>query len=255
DKNKFASPVISGTEGKGGELFGKEEGLPGNIYAPNITPDHLGSWTDGELFRAITSGVSKDNTSLFPLMPYNNFGKMDKEDILSIISYIRTLKPIKNEIPKRELDFPLNFIVNSMPQNPNFQTIPKKSDSINYGKYLVNAASCFTCHTQMNKGEPIKDMDFAGGEKFKIKNYGTIFSSNISSDKETGIGNWTKESFIKRFKDYSPKNIKNNEFQTVMPWYNYTEMPEDEIGAIYDYLKTTKPIKNLIENRFISEKK
>ncbi|MFN8671605.1 MAG: c-type cytochrome [Candidatus Sericytochromatia bacterium] len=253
DYSKFASPVIEGTDGMGGVLFGKEEGLPGDIYSSNITPSALGTWTDGEIVRAITAGVSKDNTPLFPLMPYHYFGKMDKEDIFSIVSYIRTLKPIKNEIPKRTLDFPLNIIVNSMPQNPEFSKIPDKNDNVNYGKYLVNTASCIVCHTKTDKGQPIKGLEFSGGEKFKLKGLGTVISANITPDKETGIGEWSKDTFIKKFKSYNPYNIKKGDIQTVMPWYQFKNMTESDLGSIYDYLRTIPSIKNNTDKRFIEE--
>ncbi|HMV91786.1 MAG TPA: cytochrome C, partial [Cyclobacteriaceae bacterium] len=108
DFTVFGGPLIPGTEGKGGEKFSKELGFPGDFYAANITPAAIGNWTDGELFRAITTGVSKDGHALFPVMPYLNFGKMDKEDIYSIIAYIRTLKPIENKIFSFVTDIQVN---------------------------------------------------------------------------------------------------------------------------------------------------
>lgn len=115
DWSQFAGP-LSGNPGGGGEKFGREMDFPGNIYARNITPFNLSSWTDGELFRAITTGVNKDGEALFPVMPYLHYGQMAEEDIYSIIAYIRTLDPINSQIPKRELDFPVNLLVNTMPQ-------------------------------------------------------------------------------------------------------------------------------------------
>ena len=83
DWSKFSAPPVAGTEGKGGEAFDRSLGFPGNYYAPNLTPHHLKDWSDAELFRAITAGVSKDGSPLFPVMPYLFYGKMDKEDIYS----------------------------------------------------------------------------------------------------------------------------------------------------------------------------
>ncbi|HNU18349.1 MAG TPA: hypothetical protein PKH56_11025, partial [Saprospiraceae bacterium] len=60
DWSLFAGPPIAGTEGKGGEVFDQKMGFPGKYVAPNITPFHLKDWKDGEIFRAITSGVSKN---------------------------------------------------------------------------------------------------------------------------------------------------------------------------------------------------
>ncbi|HLA53623.1 MAG TPA: hypothetical protein VK618_09975, partial [Flavitalea sp.] len=96
DWAKYAGPIApNGGFGAGGEEFNPTMGFPGTFYAPNITPYSLGKWTDGEILRAVTTGVSKDGRALFPLMGYHRFGKMDKEDIYSIIAYLRTLGPVE----------------------------------------------------------------------------------------------------------------------------------------------------------------
>jgi hypothetical protein len=252
NENIFGRPEKPGTEGQGGELFGKEAGFPGNIYARNITPYGIGDWTDGEVIRAITTGVSKDGHALFPLMPYGNFGKMAKDDIYAIVAYIRTLKPVKNDVPPTKLDFPLNFIVNSMPKPADPQTRPDEKSSVAYGKYMVNASGCFICHTKMNKGTPLEGMEYAGGEEFPLPGRGIVRAANITPDKATGIGTWSREQFIARFKAYdtpAAKNlpVKDKEFQTVMPWMYFNGKTEEDLGAIYDFLRTVKPIENKVE--------
>jgi len=104
DYSLYAGPIKAETFGAGGEKFGEEIGFPGSIYSKNITAFKLGTWTDGEIVRAITTGVSKNDNALFPLMPYHNYGRMDKEDIYSIVAYIRTLPAKANEVPDSELD-------------------------------------------------------------------------------------------------------------------------------------------------------
>lgn len=87
---EYAGPMMSETLGSGGERFDEQMGFPGKIYASNITPYALGYWTDGEILKAITTGESKDGRALFPVMAYPRFGKMDQEDLYSIIAYIRS---------------------------------------------------------------------------------------------------------------------------------------------------------------------
>jgi hypothetical protein len=80
-------------------IVGPEMGLPGRITSKNLTSDAktgLGSWTDGEILRAIREGVSKDGHALFPLMPYPNYRTMSDEDAYAIVAYLRTLKPVRN---------------------------------------------------------------------------------------------------------------------------------------------------------------
>lgn len=60
DWSKFSGPLDTTKIGIGGEKFDQKVGFPGEVYVPNITPYNLKHWTDGEIFRAITTGVKKD---------------------------------------------------------------------------------------------------------------------------------------------------------------------------------------------------
>lgn len=258
DFSKFAGPVTPGTEGMGGDIFSEEMGFPGNIVAPNITPAGIGNYTDGELIRAITQGIAKDGRALFPLMPYQNFGKMDKEDIYSIIAYIRTLKPIENKTELTKLNFPLNFIVKSIPSKNEFGKIPDKSNTIKYGEYMVLSAGCGDCHTPRVKGDPVPGKEFAGGFSINATPTMTITSANITPDTETGIGKLTKDDFIKKFASYRDPAVSNaavqpEQFQTFMPWSLFSGMTDEDLGAIYDYLRTMKPVSNKVE-KFVIKK-
>ncbi|HYE56562.1 MAG TPA: cytochrome C, partial [Chitinophagaceae bacterium] len=86
--NVFSAPPVPGTLGKGGEKFDQTMGFPGTYYSANITPAGIGNWTDGEIFRAITTGVRKNGKPIFPVMPHHNYGKLDAEDIKSVIAYL-----------------------------------------------------------------------------------------------------------------------------------------------------------------------
>ncbi|QQS35620.1 MAG: c-type cytochrome [Ignavibacteriales bacterium] len=260
DFTKFAGPIKPGTEGSGGEVFDENIGFPGKVVTKNLTPANLGSWSDGEILRAMTCGVTKDNKALFPMMPYPNYNQLTKEDAYSLVAYIRTLQSKQRDVPETELNFPLNFIVKTMPI-PQYTPAPEidKSNTTAYGKYLVTIASCNECHTQSDKGEPLPGMTFAGGAEFNFP-AGVVRSLNITPDEETGIGKWTKEDFIKRFRNYGTEEAKNipvdmnKEFNTPMPWLMYTGMTDEDLGAIYEYLRTAKPVKNKVE-RFTLAKK
>lgn len=254
DWSTFSAPLVIGSEGAGGEVFDQNMGFPGFITAKNITPYALGSWTDGEIYRAITAGVNKEGEALFPVMAYHKFAEMDKEDIYSVIAYLRSMPAIKNEnIPETVLDFPVNILVNLEPKVLQHKTIPNKSDSVSYGGYLINAAGCVDCHSTVSKGKIIKGTEYSGGMEFKQPN-GVLTTPNITMDKETGIGLWTKEIFVSKFKMYAdslyeiPK-IKSGELNSPMPWVMYSGMTKEDLGAIYDYLNSLKPINNKIEVR------
>lgn len=252
DWNYFAGPIMPGTEGKGGEVFDEKMGFPGTIYAHNITPAGLGSQSDGVVYRAITSGVDKNGKSMFPIMPYPHFNKMSEEDILSIIAYIRTLKPIENNPPATSLNPPMNVIVRTIPMKRTPQADPDTSNIFKYGEYMVNAAGCTECHTQQVKGKPLAGMDFAGGFKFPLPNGALVQSANITPEEETGIGAWSETDFVTRFKFYDNAEAKTLKpeavgYQSVMPWTMYAGMTEKDLTAIYKYLRTVPPVKNKVE--------
>lgn len=249
DWSAFAGP-ITGNPGGGGEKFGKEIGFPGIIYTPNITPYNLGGWTDGEIFRSITAGVDKDGNALFPIMPYHHFGQMDKEDIYSIIAYIRTLDTIKNNTAARKLNFPLNFLVNTMPKEAQLKPKPDQNNQLAYGGYLVNAAGCLDCHSKKDKGGLAKNPAFGGGKEFK-QMAGIVRSPNITFDRETGIGHWTKDTFVNRFKVYAGNSYKSSKYtkddlNSPMPWHTYSGLTKEDLEAIYMYLQSLPPVKNTV---------
>lgn len=260
DYSRFGLDIDESTLGKGGNLFGMENGFPGDYYAKNLTPYYLGSWTDGEILRAITTGVSKDGHALFPIMPYTNYRKVDEEDIYDIIAYLRTLDSIKYDVPESSSPFPMNFIINTIPQEADFTKRPDISDRVALGKYLVTASSCSDCHTPIDdKGAPIPGMQFAGGLDFNIPTGGIVYSANITPHETTGIGAWTEEMFISRFKQFQDSTkiinktlVEPGSFNTEMPWRFYSKMSEEDLGAIFAYLLSLQPVENTMI-RFVAE--
>ena len=81
DWSRFSGPPAEGTIAMGGDLFDQKYGFPGTYYAKNITPTGISRYTDGELFRVITTGVNKEGKAIFPVMPFRYYGQMDEEDI------------------------------------------------------------------------------------------------------------------------------------------------------------------------------
>lgn len=252
DWTKFSGPLVVGTLGKGGEVFDQSQGLPGRYVSRNITPYNLARWSDAELFKAITSGVTKSGKALFPVMPYHNFGTMDEEDIKDVIAYLRVIEPIDFVPEESHSDFPMNFIINTIPQEPVFSKKPSKEVSIPYGRYLANAAGCAECHTPFSKGALVTEKAFSGGRQFSLPD-GQLNSPNINPDPETGIGKWTQNEFVAYFKafdltnGYVPPTIKPGDFNTIMPWTMYAGMDETDLAAIYVYLSSLEPFNNRVK--------
>lgn len=253
DFTKYAGPIIDGTHGKGGEAFTNAiMGVPGDFYAPNITPAGIGDWTDGEVMRAITVGVNKRGDALFPLMPYPNYREMDRDDVEAMLAYMRTLQPIANHVPDRSLQFPMHLIIRTIPQRAALAPRPSPSDRVAYGGYLARTASCADCHTARDQGTPRPGMTFAGGMEFRWPWGGAVRSANITPDADSGIGSWPEEQFIQKFKAWenAPEPVLSQAEQrenTVMPWRAYAGMTREDLGAVYAFLRTQKPVINRVE--------
>ncbi|MDP6435686.1 MAG: cytochrome C [Gammaproteobacteria bacterium] len=246
----FAGPIIPGTLGKGGEVFDRSTGLPGVLTSKNITPYNLGDWSDGELFRAITGGLQKDGDALFPLMPYDAYRTMDERDVLAIMAYLRTIAPIENDVGDHELDFPLSLIVNSIPLEAELSAV-NRDDPLEYGEYLSTLSGCTWCHTPINATQQlIPEQSLAGGHDFFMGGF-VVRSANISPDPETGIGNWSEEQFIARFREYqgqAGRSIPLGEegYNSLMPWTMYADMTDADLGAIYTFLMQSEPRSNKV---------
>lgn len=247
DWNLFAGPPKPGTEGGGGDVFDQDLGFPGRFVAPNITPYALGDWTDGEIFRALTAGVNKEGKALFPLMPWHLYGQLSVEDIHAVIAYIRTLPPIEHDPPPSKADFPMNLIINTMPEKPNLQPRPSRDNIVEYGRYMATASGCVDCHTRHEKGEFVGEL-FTGGMDFRLPDGSVSRSANLTPH-ETGIGSWTGDQFVERFKAYAdsvftPHTVQPGEYQTIMPWTMYSGMKRHDLEAIYAYLRSLRPVEN-----------
>jgi mono/diheme cytochrome c family protein len=105
--------------------------------------------------------------------------------------------------------------------------------AIEKGKYLATAGDCIACHTR-----PGGEM-FAGGVPFKT-DFGTIYSANITPAMATGIGKWTKYQFTRAMR----KGISadGSHLYPAFPYTAYTKVSDDDIDAIFLYIKTVAPV-------------
>lgn len=256
DFSLLGGPVVPSGRGRGTVLSDYMAGLPGVVVAPNITPDRetgIGSWSDGEKIRAIRDGVDRDGKALFPMMPYAGFRKMSDEDVESVVAFLNSLPPVHNPLPKTQLQFVPALMIKSEPKPAG--TVPPV-DSANprqYGEYLVSLGGCQDCHSPADShGQPLPGKSFAGGLLFDTP-FGRVASANITSDRETGIGKWSEEFFLKKFYDYKeyaekgcPK-LPGRQAFTLMPWLGFSQKTPDDLGAIYTYLKSLPAVRNAVE--------
>ena len=250
DTGRYSMPVVEGTEGGGAAFpFGKAEAVPGEVTPPNITPYALKDWTDAEIIKAMTAGVNKKGDTLFPIMPYHNYSRMAKEDVDAVVAYLRTLKSIEKTVPPRHFDIPATLFGPLPTGSPDQNKIPDVADKVKYGEYIATMASCSDCHTPMTQqGYDFSKM-FAGGFVFDL-GFVKVAVPNITPDTSTGIGSWTEEMFVNKFKNNASAEVVNKRpgrQNTLMPWYMYGQMKDEDLKTIYAYLRTAQPIKNKVE--------
>ncbi len=224
---------------------------PGIVHAPNITPDEetgIGTFTDGEIARILRYGVKRDGSPVLDFMPFYH---LNDEDLTAIVSYLRSINPVKNKRPENEWNFLGKAILAFGMIKPMGDGIipvtPVRDSTAAYGKYLAESvANCKGCHTQrdMMTGAYV-GTPYAGNQPFEVfDEKGNIIKGkhfvtpNLTPETETGrIAVWPQEVFIARFR--AGAVIPG----TPMPWGSYKNMTDADLAAIYKYLHSLEPVK------------
>jgi mono/diheme cytochrome c family protein len=112
-----------------------------------------------------------------------------------------------------------------------------RADPVSRGRYLTQAADCQACHTR-DGGVP-----FAGGRAFRTQ-FGTLYSSNITPDPETGIGAWSAGDFLRAV--HKGVRPDGTHLYPAFPYAAYTYLTDDDVQAIWTYLRSIRPAKSQI---------
>ncbi|BBB99070.1 MULTISPECIES: c-type cytochrome [Bradyrhizobium] len=104
------------------------------------------------------------------------------------------------------------------------------------GEYLARAGDCIACHTAR------EGMTFAGGLPMKTP-FGTLYTSNITPDPQTGIGTWTSDQFYQMM--HNGRFPDGGLVYPAMPFASYTKVTREDSDAIYAYLRTVPPVRQL----------
>ena len=147
--------------------------------------------------------------------------------------------------PTTELIFPVNYLIRDVP-DPLDAPVPEPDVSTpeKRGKYLVTIAGCTDCHTPQDAhGQPLPGMDFGGG--FILEGpWGRVASSNITPD-PSGISYYDQAMFTQAIRAGFVGARKLNQ---IMPWHTYREMTDEDIVAMFAYLKMLKPVRHHVDN-------
>jgi mono/diheme cytochrome c family protein len=256
DFTRVGGPEVESGRGRGTVLSDILKGLPGQVVAPNITPEPetgIGTWTDGEKIRAIREGVDKDGRALFPMMPYQLYRRLSDDDVQALVAFLDSLPPVHNPLPRTKLIFPVSVLIKSAPQPVGSVAPVDRTDRKKFGEYLVTVGVCGDCHTPVDdKHNPLPGKLLAGGMLFDTT-FGKVVSANITPDTDTGTGKWSEEFFQKKFYDYKeyatngPPPLPGPQDFTLMPWLNFSQREPEELSAIYAYLRTLPAVHNPVD--------
>ncbi|HEX6992718.1 MAG TPA: c-type cytochrome [Gammaproteobacteria bacterium] len=230
---------IEGMELAGGFVI-EEPGF--RAYAPNITPDvetGIGSWTDEQIIRAVREGIRPDGRVLGPPMGFPFYRGISDRDIRAIVAYLRSVPPVRNEVPRSTYNIPLppnwGDPVVSVPE-------PNKDDPVEYGRYLThNLGHCTDCHTPLVNGQHDFSRTGAGGNVFPMP-FGyewSAISANITSHPELGLGSWTDDEIKRAITEGISRD--GRELLPFMAFSFYKNITDEDLDAIVAYLRTLPP--------------
>ena len=224
----------------------------GTARGTNLTPDPetgLGAWSEAEIVRALRNGLSRDGRLIAPIMPYEWFHGMSDQDALAVARYLKSLAPVRNPVRQSpNLLFKIGRAMLLRPKPAQSSSSPAAGPSPEYGGYLAqHVGLCGDCHTP-RKGllaKPDRARLFAGTST-PPKGF-PANPSNLTPDAETGIGRWTEEDFIRTMRTgVNPSGVELHPF---MPWRELRRMTDDDLRAMYRYLRSIPAIRNEVKRR------
>lgn len=222
------------------------------VTASNITQDRetgIGAWTDAEIKRAIVEGVRPShgrlpNTPLAAVMAVEFFKAMLPRDLDAVVAYLRTIKPIRNQVPLPVYKMPVRR--DKYPDAEAGFTQAMMTDPVQRGKYLVTIGHCMECHSPFEKGVSDYARLGKGGRFFGPdlvqglpSSWQGATSRNITSHPTAGIGAWTDAQIGRAI----TKGISRDgrKLQPPMGFAYYNRMTAADLSAIVAYLRTVPP--------------
>ena len=219
----------------------------GVFPSPNLTPDPetgIGRRTDAELLRLLRHNVRHDGRAALPAM---NFQDLSGEDMVAVVSFLRSQPPVRRAFPDRQVNLlgKAVFAFAIAPAGPSGEppAAAPSGPTVERGHYLAHSvAACYGCHTERNPVDgSFVGAPFSGGTPFddETDEGFVLVPPNLTPEPRTGrIAHWTEEGFVRRFR------AGNAHPGSHMPWASYGRMSDDDLRAIFRYLRTLAPVEN-----------
>ncbi len=228
----------------------------GKFYSANLTNSTthgvLNNYTDAQLAYLIKTGIKNDGK----FIPYMIRPTMADDDINDIIVYLRSndgpVSAADTSVGKTHLSIIGKIANNTQKAQPYIvgNKRPAEDNAVDNGRYLVDILSCYHCHSKtilsLNYLHPEKSKGYmAGGMKFKNLKGKMIRSANLTPDKGTGIGFYTKEDFRKAVRAGETPDARSLSF----PMPKFKNLTDKQVDDIYAYLQTLPPKEHHIKGR------
>jgi hypothetical protein len=219
----------------------------GTWTSPNITPDKgtgIGNWTDDQIIAAVREGVRPDGSKLYPIMPYMNFNVMTDDDAKALVTFLRTLKPVDRQSKK----FEVKMLPVAAPKPAN---AAPGDDPAKKGAYVASIMLCNHCHWTPNKditGPAGPDKLFSGGLPMELPpvGKGILYSRNLTSDPETGLGKWTEDQIFAAIKTMTKPDGKMIQGPMLLLQGGWSQLADDDLKLVAKFIKALPPVKNKV---------
>jgi mono/diheme cytochrome c family protein len=217
------------------------------VTTSNITPDvetGIGSWTDAEIKRALVEGVRPDHhrlsgVPLAAIMPANFYKALLPEDLDAIIAYLRSVKPVRNEVIDPVYKAPVHR--DPYPDAENGFNKSMLNEPVGRGAYLATIGHCMECHSSWSRGvSDFKGGLGRGGRNFGEAGLGGVTAANITSDHTTGIGEWTDQQIARAITQGVSRD--GRVLKPPMAYSFYAGLKESDLADIIAYLRTVPPL-------------
>jgi len=235
------------------------DGTVVTVNAENLTshdPEGLHAWSDGQIRTAITKGVDDEHYAIYPIMPYPEYSLLKKEDVDSIIQYLRTVPPNDNVVaadyPRPDINPPAKLVDGDKIPHTTLDKSDPDYAAAERGRYLASVA-CLNCHTEevvqsngmIDHDNPNLTKAFAGGKHYAFDNTQPDHTSvNITPDK-TGLADWSVDDIVAAIKSNKQKDT-GKAFCNTHPGgpERYGKMKDEDVMDIATYIHTLPPVKN-----------
>src|ERR1700753_179296 len=231
------------------------------VTTSNITPDPetgIGDWTDAEIKRALIEGIRPEHhrlpgVPLAAIMPANFYKALLPEDLDAIVAYLRSLKPVRNEVSDPVYKVPVHR--DPYPDAEAGFSKAMFADPVRRGAYLVTIGHCMECHSSWSRGvSDFKTGLGRGGRRFAeggLPGSNAARSSaepglpgspaaNITSDRNAGIGAWSDQEIIHAVTHGVSRDGRM--LKPPMAYASYAGLTDGDLKDIVAYLRTVPPL-------------